>query len=279
VVDLVIDLGDEREAGTDPTSPRVAAVLARERRGGPLRSVPWHDVARVEPGALVLVADAGSSQPAAPPGEHELALGRDVLDAQVFVFEGGGRMARVADVVLAIDGDGGVLRLLAVDVGFGAVCRRLGLRRLADRLGDDVIAWDQLHLASRAGHRVALLASRSAVHRVDAIQLAPMVAALASDPGAAVLEAVDPAVAASVVAAVPPPVAERLVRALSPAGADRVLEPLPNEVVHRLRGARDQQVPPRRRYLRHRSWRRRHAGETRVIGRGSSDAPDREWGA
>ena len=185
VVDLVVDLADEDGAGEPIALPRIVAAVVQEGRRAAERSVPWGAVDRVEPEALVLLPRDEAATSPVEPGEQQLRLGRDVLDAQVFVFEGGGRMARVSDVLLAAEGQRGELQVVGVDVGFGAVCRRLGLHRLADRFGDEVIGWHQIHLASRSGHRVALLASRSSVHRVDAAQLAPLIDALASDPATA----------------------------------------------------------------------------------------------
>lgn len=56
-----------------------------------------------------------------------LLLGRDVLDTQVFDIAGK-RLARVGDVRL--EEDQGTLRAVGVEVGVGAVMRRLGLLAL-----------------------------------------------------------------------------------------------------------------------------------------------------
>ena len=56
---------------------------------------------------------------------------RDVLDTQIIDLVGQ-RLARVADVVLTRTADDR-LELVGVEVGFGGVLRRLGLRRLAAR--------------------------------------------------------------------------------------------------------------------------------------------------
>lgn len=255
VVDLTIDLEEGAARRGAHEHPPLASLLIGRRRTV-IRTARWADVVSLGPDGVTL--RTGAPAPAEGANDRELRLGRDVLDAQVFVFEGGGRMARVSDLIVGGgDGEARDLRALAVDIGFGAVCHRLGLHRLAHRLGDEVIDWDQLHLASRSGHRIALVASRSAVHRVDATALAQLVSAMASDQGAEVLEAVDPTLAAAAVAALPPPVAERVVRGLTSGGAERVLGGLPHEQRHHLRRARSQAVPPRRRYLRHRTWRRR----------------------
>ena len=112
-------------------------------------------------------------------------MARDVLDTQV-VDVAGQRLARVADVVLALAGGAGGagrtgLEVVGVEVGFGAVLRRLGLRRMTPARTEDVVAWSDLHLTSERGHTVQLAAARSAVHRLDARGLAALVSRVDTD--------------------------------------------------------------------------------------------------
>jgi hypothetical protein len=65
--------------------------------------------------------------------DDEILLRRDVLDTQIVDIVGQ-RLARVADVVLTPTADNR-LELVGVEVGFGGVLRRLGLRGLAARMG------------------------------------------------------------------------------------------------------------------------------------------------
>ena len=88
------------------------------------------------------------------------------IDTQI-VDVVGQRLARVADVVLTRTADDR-LELVGAEVGFGGVLRRLGLRRLAARDGEDCVAWTDLHLTSERGHAVQLATPRSAVHHLDA---------------------------------------------------------------------------------------------------------------
>jgi len=43
-----------------------------------------------------------------------------------------------------------------VDVGLAPIARRLGLRRLARRLREEWIGWDEIYLASARGHVLAV---------------------------------------------------------------------------------------------------------------------------
>ena len=135
-------------------------------------------------------------------GDDEILLVRDVLDTQMIDVVGQ-RLARVADVVLTRTADDR-LELVGVEVGFGGVLRRLGLRRLAARDGEDVVAWTDLHLTSERGHAVQLATPRSAVHHLDAAGLAALVSRLDTESAAEVLAATEPRVAADVVRAAHP---------------------------------------------------------------------------
>jgi hypothetical protein len=103
-------------------------------------SVPAADVALW--GSAEIVLSAGYRALDVEPGLAAALLVRDVLDTQI-VDVAGHRVTRVADVMLAeLDGR---LRVVGVDVGAGAVIRRLGLRRLGARLAERRLPWDELH--------------------------------------------------------------------------------------------------------------------------------------
>lgn len=164
-------------------------------------------------------------------GEQELLLRRDVLDTQI-ADVAGQRLARVADVVLARRRDGR-LDVVAVDVGFGAVLRRLGLQRLAARANGDAVAWTDLHLTSARGHAVQLATSRSAVHRLDPRALAALVSRLDVAAAVDVLEARGHDVAADVVELSGPVIGERMLRAMADAEAADVVAAMPAEQASR----------------------------------------------
>ncbi|WP_179470140.1 magnesium transporter MgtE N-terminal domain-containing protein [Mycolicibacterium vinylchloridicum] len=251
LTDLTVSLA--QESGRH----RVQRVLVQPRHGAALL-VPWDRVTIFERGRVVL--STSTADTAAAMREYEILLGRDVLDTQVIDVVGQ-RLARVADVVLART-DGGGIELVGVDVGFGAVLRRLGLGGFAGRFGADVIAWTDVHLTSERGHVVQLGSPRAVVHHLDARELAGLVSRLDTESAADVLAAGGPAVAAAVVRAAHPVVGERVLRAMPRTDAARIVAAMPEEHAGRWR-QRLEQVPALRgrRFLRSRVWpRRRHTG-------------------
>jgi hypothetical protein len=103
--------------------------------------------------------------------QRDLLLGRHVLDSQIVDLDGK-RLRRVGDVELVEDG--GELRLVAVDVGTGALARRLGLHALARHLSSRTVAWQRLHVVARPAHALQLAAPAAAVHRLDEDELATL---------------------------------------------------------------------------------------------------------
>lgn len=208
VADLVVEL--------DAAHPAVRAVLVRRGRGRTARA-PWDRVAQAGRDGVTLRAAPDADRGAE---EGELLLGRDVLDVQV-VDLARRRMARVGDVDLVPDG--GLLRVAAVDVGWRAILRRLGLRRLARGRARDAIDWSALHLASGTGHALQLSAPDALAARLDADDLAALLALLPPHRGAQILAAQDEPRAAAAVAAVHPELGADLVEELPLERAQRVL--------------------------------------------------------
>lgn len=248
VRDLTVRLADPNPL------PMVDRVLIRRSRATDLL-LPWSAMSAAH-GALSVSdepAGSGVSSPSAALDDDEILLGRDVLDTQV-VDIGEQRLARVADVVLARTADGH-LEVVGVEVGFGAVLRRLGLRRLAARAGRDAVAWSDLHLTSDRGHAVQLATPRSAVHHLDARALATLVSRLRAGAATDVLSTRDPHAVADVVRAAPDTVGDRVLRALPDTTAAQIVAAMPAEHARawRLRLAR----PRARRFLRSHVWPRR----------------------
>lgn len=244
----------------DNGGPERVERLLLTRRGAGAELISWEAVSRLEGGRLVLRAGA----PSAPLGEladDEILLGRDVLDTQV-VDVAGQRLARVADVVLTRTGDAG-LEVVGVEVGFGAVLRRLGLHRLRPNRTEDVVAWGDLHLTSERGHAVQLSAPRAAVHRLDARGLAALVSRVDTESASEILAANEPRVAARVVVETHPEVGERMLRALPEPQADRIVAAMPAAHARRWRDRLHRPGLHGRRFLRsavsrrpHLNWRR-----------------------
>lgn len=155
----------------------------------------------------------------------EILLKRDVLDTQI-VDVVGQRLARVADVLLARRPDGR-LETVGVEVGFSGVLRRLRLG--GSRIGDDVVAWSDVHLTSDRGHQVQLGTPRAAVHRLDARGLAALLSRVDTDAATEILAAKEPSAAAEAVRSAHPDIAERVLRSMPAALAARIVAAMPTE--------------------------------------------------
>ena len=254
LIDLTVRLDGDH-------GPQLVEHLVVGRRGTPPQLLPWSAVARLEAGRPVLAAGSTGTAADAMAG-NEILLARDVLDTQV-VDVAGQRLARVADVVLALAGGAGGagrtgLEVVGVEVGFGAVLRRLGLRRMTPARTEDVVAWSDLHLTSERGHTVQLAAARSAVHRLDARGLAALVSRVDTDSASEILAVKDPKAAAEVMAEAYPEIGERMLRAMLPSQADRIVAAMPAERAGRWRDRLGRPALLGRRFGRSRVSSRRH---------------------
>ena len=182
----------------------------------------------------------------------EILLKRDVLDTQV-VDVVGRRLARVADVLLARTASGR-LETLGVEVGFSGVLRRLRLGRTG--IGEDVVAWSDLHLTSERGHQVQLGTPRAAVHRLDARSLAALVSRVDTDSAGEILATREPTLAAEAVRSAHPDIGERVLRGMAGRQAARIVAAMPGE--HALRWRDRLAGRPSRRFLRSGVSARRH---------------------
>lgn len=222
--------------------------------------VSWTAVASFEHSLVQLDDDGGidaidADELADLPLHHdELLLVRDVLDTQI-VDIADRRLERVGDVLLTRLSDDR-LRVVAVDVGFGSVAHRIGMHRLEHRLSQDAVDWRFLHLTSARGHIVQLTTTKTAVHRLDARELAVLVSRLSTEAGADVLETVHPTRAAEALTASQREVRRRLMMAMDEEPAAAVVEELPSPHKKRYARLRAEPPAPRRRYLRHRGWRK-----------------------
>lgn len=212
LADVAVTLADEH--------PAVRALVVR----GPHRResiVAWERVRTFEPTGVSLGPNGRAT-----PARDELRLARDVLDAQV-VDVAGRRVRRVSDVELTRT-DGG-LRVIAVDVGWRGLVRRLGAGRLARGRAQarELVDWSDLHVMSARGHGLQLRTTTSALHRLTPGELSELVAALPPQRAAEALDAVGSERAAQAVSIVRPGLGGRLIGALPADAAVRTLEAMP----------------------------------------------------
>ena len=243
VVDLTVDLG-----GPHPVVRRVS-VRARRRT---TRLVAFAGLS----GLHASLRGAGPSVDE-DLRDREVLLARDVLDTQVVDLEGH-RLCRVSDVVLVEQADG-ELGVVGVDVGFGALLRRVGAGRLAAPLPEVLVDWADLHLTSSRGHVVQLSTGASGMRRLDAYGVAELVARLSASQAVDVLACLEPSTAAAALAASHPSHRERLVNLLPDETVSAVTAAAPPEERDDLRTG----TPVHRRHLRTAGW-RLHRPSSRV---------------
>ena len=184
--------------------------------------------------------------------DRELLLARDVLDTQVVDLVGR-RLSRVSDVFL-VPGPHGELEVAAVDVGAGSLLRRMGFRRLGDRFRPVAVDWAELHLTSRRGHLVQLATADTALHRLDASELAELLPRLSADRAVDVVRSTHPAHSAAALHASHPETRRRLLHLLSPQELQRLVDAA-SPTLARLLTELHATPTPARRYLRTSGWR------------------------
>ena len=156
--------------------------------------VTWSRAEGIDPASLVTGTIVLKAEPLAGAVDDrdylaadELLLRRDVLDTQIVDVKGR-RVSRVGDVILAVTDD--AIEAVAVEVGLGSIVRRLGWRRLAERVKEQAVPWADLHLTSDRGHLVQCHSEAALVHRLDGKELAELVARVPSAHAVELLEAV-----------------------------------------------------------------------------------------
>lgn len=241
----------------DRPHPRVRRAVVGSRRDP--HFLPWSAVRGGDAAALELEESWDLTAHVPVAGEPvleqgELLLARDVLDTQVVDLTGH-RLSRVADVLLVALPDDR-LEVAAVDVSIGGMLRRMGLRRLGERLPTAVIDWEDLHLTSTRGHLVQLSTSTAGMHRLDSRELAELLGRLSLEKATDVIRTVGPERSADALHRSHPVVSSRLLRSLGREEARTVVAAAPPEASAHL-AALNEQLPARRRrrLLRTAGWR------------------------
>jgi len=221
-VELTVRVGDDHPAV-------VGLGVGRGRR---VRQwVAWGQVAsfersRVEltPAARLVDVDEHAGRAGPGPGPGEIRLMRDVLDCQI-VDVTGARLVRVGDVLLSRFGL--ELRVIAVEVGGGAVWRRLGLRALGRRFATRAIDWKDLRLTSGPGLAVQRAVDSASGRHLGGAELTAIVANVTTEQAIEILRTVSPEDAAAALASAHPEVGARLVASLPQPEAVSVVARMP----------------------------------------------------
>jgi len=159
-----------------------------------------------------------------------------VLDHQLVDVDGA-RVVRAADLYLAAVG--GRVRLVGVDVGFGALVRRIGPARWRTRPNTDaIIDWGSVHaFGAAAGVRgVRLARHRGELSRLRPAEFADLLEDLSRTARQELLDAVEPDVVADAIEEMRPGKVHQLLMDSPPAeAADLLARMEPDEAAEALR--------------------------------------------
>jgi magnesium transporter len=181
----------------DAVFPQVDGLVIKTAGG--LRFAPIDTVVDVDRNGNVALTIA-PTQPA-PPEHEELYLVADLLDKQIVDVDGR-KVVRINDIEVA--NAGGRLRVVAADVGFAGLLRRLGLRsfgkRWMSRIGNvprSMIAWDSVApIRDVNPSQVRLAVKESRLARLHPSDLAEIIGDLSAREAAAVVGQLDDETAA-----------------------------------------------------------------------------------
>src|SRR5579863_2703520 len=181
----------------DDTFPHIDGLVVKTAQGP--RFAPIETVVDVDHNGTIALTLA-PKDPAPPEGE-ELYLVADLLDKQIVDVDGR-KVVRINDIEVA--NAGGRLRVVAADVGFAGLLRRLGLRsfgkRWMTRIGNvprSMIAWDSVApIRDVNPSQVRLSVKESRLARLHPSDLAEIIGDLSAREAAAVVGQLDDETAA-----------------------------------------------------------------------------------
>jgi CBS domain-containing protein len=181
----------------DAVFPQVDGLVIKTSQG--LRFAPMETVADVDRNGTVALTMAPKEP--APPEQEELYLVADLLDKQIVDVDGR-KVVRINDIEVA--NANGRLRVVAADVGFAGLLRRLGLRsfgkRWLSRIGNvprSMIAWDSVAPIREVNpSQVRLSVKENRLARMHPSELAEIIGELSAREAAAVVGQLDDETAA-----------------------------------------------------------------------------------
>ncbi len=176
-----------------------AATKFQVKRGRKKLLYPWNLVRSFEESQTILRLPADELE-TVEPVEGEVFLAGDILDKQIVDTEGH-KLIRVNDLQLARAN--GSLRVVGVDISSGAIMRRLGLSRLADKLSRRVqpslIDWKSVEPVSSETTGMQLKVTHDRLALLHPADIADIANELPPDDRVAVVESLEDEVAADTV--------------------------------------------------------------------------------
>ncbi|MCL6106590.1 MAG: CBS domain-containing protein [Actinobacteria bacterium] len=161
--------------------------------------LPWELVRSFEESTTLLRLPAAELKETEP-AENEIFLAGDIMDKQIVDTEGH-KLIRVND--LQLTRANGSLRVVGVDIGSGAIMRRLGLGRIADRLSRRVqptlLDWKTVEPVSGEASGMKLQVTHDKLALLHPADIADIANELSPEERVAVLESLEDEVAADTV--------------------------------------------------------------------------------
>jgi CBS domain-containing protein len=181
----------------DAVFPQVDGLVIKTATG--MRFAPIDTIADVDRNGNVALTIAPTQE--APPEKEDLYLVADLLDKQIVDVDGR-KVVRINDIEVA--NTGGRLRVVAADVGFAGLLRRLGMRSFGKRwltrisnVPRSMIAWDSVApIRDVNPWQVRLSVKESRLARLHPSELAEIIGDLSSREALAVVRQLDDETAA-----------------------------------------------------------------------------------
>jgi magnesium transporter len=178
----------------DDTFPKIDALVIKSKRGKHL--APIGTILDFDAGNILVLSAAPFRE--APPDDEALYLVEDLFDKQIVDVDGR-KVVRINDIEVARTG--GALRVVAADIGFGGIVRRLGggniSRALIEKIPRSLIAWDNVApLHDLNPTQIQLSVSEHRLARLHPSDLAEIIGDLSARDAARVVGSLDDETAA-----------------------------------------------------------------------------------
>ena len=208
------------------TFPKVDSIVVKTKSGSVL--APSETVFDIgEKGVFLRIEP---TEPA-PPEDEALYLIEDLFDKQIVDVDGR-KLVRINDLEIA--NTGGVLRVVAADIGISGLLRRLGATRLApavfDRIPRTMISWNDV--APIEGHNpsdVRLSVSQTRLARLHPSDLAEIISELSTNDAARVIDQLDDETAADALEHLEPDKQKSLIDEVGTARAADIIEEMDSD--------------------------------------------------
>lgn len=222
--DLIVRINPE-EGRSQEKYPPLAGLVARIN--GRDFFVPYSQVANFgEDGVRLRTASVSLEKFRRRDGE--ILLGRDVLDRQLVDVEGR-RVIRVNDLAVSRAPYEDVFRLVAVDISFQSILRRIWptTRPTAERqigIKDDLLDWADVEYFASEAPAVRLNVSHDRLAKLHPVDIARLMEELSYKQGTEIVQALDDETAADALEEMEPEYAADIIESLNEERAADILE-------------------------------------------------------